>query len=250
MSTTLAVSRPVSIVPVPTQSGGRLEVHGSLKDRRLFVFLSRESLLKDDAVAERICRHFVFTNRTFIRYESDADITLRLINGMLSPWQPTWLRQLLKTAALLAAPHRWRHFSRKHRERIATIQYRAQALYDLVQYIGRGKEIVLIGRSAGARVASLVADGLLIYRVICLGYPFENPDAKPELERVKHLEHVQTPMLILQGVRDNYGGADVTTRYRFSPDTVVEIVDTDHAFNLREDQWLAVLHRMDEFVGN
>lgn len=241
--------RPVNLVPLHTHGGGRLEVHGSLDDRRLVVFLSRESLLKDDAVAQRIGRHFSVRNQTFIRYESDGDITLRLINGMLSPWQPSWLQQLLKTAALLTAPTRWRHFSRKYREHIGTIEYRVQSLRELVERLGSDKEIVLICRSAGARVASLAADDLHIHTVICLGYPFENPSTGPERARVEHLERVQTPMLIVQGNRDEYGGNEAKIRYRFSPHTVVELINTDHGFDLREDQWITVLRRMDEFVA-
>ncbi len=66
------------------------------------------------------------------------------------------------------------------------------------------KYIIIGGKSMGARIASIVADEHKVAGVICLGYPF-HPLEKPEKFRIKHLRNIQTPTLICQGERDQFG---------------------------------------------
>ena len=67
--------------------------------------------------------------------------------------------------------------------------------------------VVLIGRSSGARVISLLASRRGVAAVICLGYPFRQPGRALEPERFAHLARTTVPTLIVQGVDDPYGGA-------------------------------------------
>ncbi|MBX3098898.1 MAG: dienelactone hydrolase [Salinibacterium sp.] len=90
------------------------------------------------------------------------------------------------------------------------------------------------GRSMGGRVATLVADELQPPGVVCFGYPF-HPPAKPEQLRTAHLEHLRTPLLIVQGTRDEFGTRDDVAGYRLSP--AVELVwleDGDHGLRPRK----------------
>lgn len=77
------------------------------------------------------------------------------------------------------------------------------------------------GRSMGGRVATLVADELAAPGVVCFGYPF-HPPAKPQQLRTAHLEHLRTPLLVVQGTRDEFGTRDEVEGYALSP--AVEIV--------------------------
>lgn len=72
------------------------------------------------------------------------------------------------------------------------------------------------GRSMGGRVATLVADELGPPGVVCFGYPF-HPPAKPEQLRTAHLENLRTPMLVVQGTRDEFGTRDEVAGYGLSP---------------------------------
>ena len=83
-----------------------------------------------------------------------------------------------------------------------------------------GYEPLLIGgKSMGGRVASLVADELFhqhrIFGLACLGYPF-HPPKKPDVLRTAHLEHLQCPMLVVQGERDPFGSREEVERLRLS----------------------------------
>lgn len=69
--------------------------------------------------------------------------------------------------------------------------------------------------------------------LLCLGYPFHAP-GKPEQPRIRHLESMRTPALILQGERDQFGNREEVGTYRLSPRIRVEwIADGDHSFKPR-----------------
>lgn len=70
---------------------------------------------------------------------------------------------------------------------------------------------VLLGKSMGARMASILASEQPkhpnILGVLALGYPF-HPQGKPEKLRIDHLPDVNVPMAIVQGTRDALGNQD------------------------------------------
>ena len=80
------------------------------------------------------------------------------------------------------------------------------------------------GRSMGGRVATLIADELGPPGVVCFGYPF-HPPAKPEQLRTAHLEHLRTPLLIVQGTRDEFGTPEEVGAYELSPAVGIEWIE-------------------------
>ena len=69
---------------------------------------------------------------------------------------------------------------------------------------------------------------------MCLGYPF-HPPGKPEKLRTAHLEILRSPALIVQGVRDPFGGRDEVEAMRLSPGIAVRwLPDGDHSFEPRK----------------
>jgi predicted alpha/beta-hydrolase family hydrolase len=102
---------------------------------------------------------------------------------------------------------------------------------------GAGRDVVLVGRSSGARLATRYATRHPVAGVICLGYPFRNPAAGPELERYEHLAELTVPTLICQGWRDEYGGPNIFHDYAFSPTVRAHLFDGGHDLCLRPDAW-------------
>lgn len=101
--------------------------------------------------------------------------------------------------------------------------------------------IILIGRSSGARIVTMLAaerpcDGA-ISAVVAIGYPFKHPERADEPERYAHLRALVTPTLIVQGKHDAYGGLDCAERFRRPPIVNVAMVDGDHELHLLEQQW-------------
>src|SRR5579863_410401 len=77
----------------------------------------------------------------------------------------------------------------------------------VVAKLGKVAGLVIGGKSLGGRIASMIADEVGAAGLVCLGYPFHAP-GNPSRARIKHLEQLRTPALILQGTRDSLGGPD------------------------------------------
>ncbi|AUX79743.1 alpha/beta fold hydrolase [Sinorhizobium fredii] len=98
--------------------------------------------------------------------------------------------------------------------------------------------LIIGGKSMGGRVASMVADELhaggKVAGLICLGYPF-HPPAKPEQLRTRHLAGLQTPTLICQGTRDEFGTREEVRGYTLSDQIeVLWLEDGDHDLKPRK----------------
>jgi uncharacterized protein len=96
--------------------------------------------------------------------------------------------------------------------------------------LGGAARVVFAGKSLGGRIASLVADELGARAVVAFGYPF-HPPQEPAKLRTAHLAELTTPMLILQGTRDPFGGREEVADYRLSPAIELHwLEDGDHSF--------------------
>ena len=97
--------------------------------------------------------------------------------------------------------------------------------------------VVLGGKSMGGRIASqAVAQGVAADALVFLGYPL-HPPGKPEKLRDKHLPDVTTPMLFVQGTRDEFARWDLleATLARLGERaTLLKIEDGDHSFVVRK----------------
>ncbi|KEI72536.1 alpha/beta family hydrolase [Endozoicomonas elysicola] len=96
------------------------------------------------------------------------------------------------------------------------------------------KPVFIGGKSMGGRMATLLAaeqsgTGFLpVKGIICLGYPFY-ASGKVDKPRIEHLEHIETPVLILQGERDAMGSLEIVSSYLLSPKVKVSwLPDGNH----------------------
>ncbi len=127
----------------------------------------------------------------------------------------------------------------------------------VIAELGDVAGLVIGGKSLGGRIASMIADEVGATGLVCLGYPF-HPPGNPGRTRVKHLEDLRTPALILQGTRDSFGRPDEVAGYRLSPRVrVVWIEDGDHSFKpparsaRTEAQNLAeAISKVNSFIAN
>ena len=157
---------------------------------------------------------------------ADAGFTILLAHGAGAPMDSASMTA--SAGALGAAGFRVARFefgymaarrtseSRKPPPRAETLvpEYRAA-----VAELGATVPLIIGGKSMGGRVASMVADELhgegKIAGLLCLGYPF-HPPGKPEQLRTRHLENLETPTLICQGTRDEFGTRDEVSTYNLS----------------------------------
>ena len=85
--------------------------------------------------------------------------------------------------------------------------------------------------------------------MICISYPFKNPEMEIEPSRYLHLEKLQTNTLIIQGVNDEYGGIEITEKYIFSPKIKLLFVEGDHEFKINDLDWEKVLNKINEIIN-
>lgn len=112
-----------------------------------------------------------------------------------------------------------------------------QAWIAVLDAVGRGlpgigvtDRLVLGGRSAGARVACRTALRLGAIGVCALAFPL-HPPGRPERSRAAELAAAGVPVLVLQGVRDPFGGpaeVEVAIRRLHVADARVAQVPGDH----------------------
>jgi len=92
------------------------------------------------------------------------------------------------------------------------------------------ERLVIGGKSMGGRIASLIADEAGVAGLVCLGYPF-HPVVRPDQVRMKHLQAIRTPTLLVQGERDPFGSREEVARYKLSSAIQISwIEDGDHSF--------------------
>jgi uncharacterized protein len=228
--------------------GGRLKVHGSLSAERILVVLSRENFRQDDTLVADLIEFLVQSHFTVAHYESALIVTARNIDV---PWVrhlPRVVRLPIKALSLLCRPSDWRHFSARYRAQGSDLAFRTRALRELVRFFGPGKQLVFLTRSASSRIASGIADEVGLHKLICMGYPFKHPEHDIEPARYAHLEHLQTPCLILQGTRDSYGGIDTLHHFPLAANTALQWIDTDHSFSVSDLEWRRVRDLINNFI--
>ncbi|ASY59513.1 MULTISPECIES: alpha/beta fold hydrolase [Sinorhizobium] len=174
----------------------------------------------------------------------DAPVTILLAHGAGAPMDSASMSATAR--ALAEAGFRVVRFEfgymaarrtgeRKPPPRAETLnpEYRAA-----VAELGAKGPLIIGGKSMGGRVASMVADELhaggKVAGLICLGYPF-HPPAKPEQLRTRHLAGLQTPTLICQGTRDEFGTREEVRGYTLSDQIeVLWLEDGDHDLKPRK----------------
>ncbi len=98
-------------------------------------------------------------------------------------------------------------------------------------------ELYLIGRSAGALVATQLALEFPVKAVIALGYPFVHPTYGSQKHRIDHLLTYPKPLIIMQGAQDEYGNSFQISQIPMSSFVQVNYLDTNHDFILDDREW-------------
>ncbi|MEO5325102.1 alpha/beta hydrolase [Mesorhizobium sp. CC13] len=175
----------------------------------------------------------------------DARATILLAHGAGAPMDSASMAAAAKAlagAGFRVARFEFGYMAARRTERARKPPPRAETLNPeyraVVEQLGAKGPLVIGGKSMGGRVASMVADDLLaqgkIAGLLCLGYPF-HPPAKPEQLRTRHLATLQTPTLIVQGTRDEFGTREEVEGYALSERIeLLWLEDGDHDLKPRK----------------
>ncbi|MCW0002263.1 alpha/beta hydrolase [Pararhizobium sp. YC-54] len=176
---------------------------------------------------------------------ADARFTILLAHGAGAPMNSNSMTAA--TAALVAIGFRVARFefnymaarrtsaSRKPPPKAEKLIPEYRSAIEALEVYG---PLIIGGKSMGGRVASMIADELhvsgKITGLLCLGYPF-HPPGKPTSLRTQHLETIQTPTLICQGTRDEFGNDAEVANYGLSDQIdILWLEDGDHDLKPRK----------------
>lgn len=127
----------------------------------------------------------------------------------------------------------WRVAGKKVAARPATLDVAWRETAPRVLELAAGLPLVVGGRSAGARVACRTASEVGAVGVVCLAFPL-HPPGSPEKSRLEELLEPEVPVLVLQGTRDPFGGADTVAAEVASHRQVrvVPVPEADHGMRV------------------
>ncbi len=228
--------------------GGELFHFGDGSEKTRIFFLERDDSFRDKELIEYLKELFIdkefsvsifYPPNAAFKRKIDPDFKLRNRPG--TPWR------FLMTLSLIFQPIYWKYFIDSHIKRMGTIEYQAQSFVKAFHSLSPLPTFIL-GRSSGARIATLVADQLAVAGLICIGYPFRNPDGGDEPARYRHLESLKTPCLLLQGEKDPYGGLGLNEKYKLSESISLKFMNVDHDFILTEEARIEFTEIVDRFI--
>ena len=217
---------------------------------KIVFIIGRDSWHKDNAV-NHVLINFLKESNYKIEWQDPAGNVLHLLRNFENKFKklPKSLKKInLRLVQLFYGILHWNYFVYLYILRNGSIDLRIQKLKKRIEKLGNQNEIIVLARSSGGRFCSKIADDLEIKQLICLSYPFKHPHEKPEKDRYLHLEKIATPMLIIQGDMDEYGGSEIKEQYNFSACVDLMFVNSDHNFLLCEDEWKRVLSTISEKI--
>jgi hypothetical protein len=222
----------------------------------IFIILERDSYERDAIFLQKLIQSLSQPNRTMVWYNPSGVGTSQMISSHPSINKlPKLFRYPIKLLLLVIKnPHLLINYLSIDSYRESTIEGRCANLKKFIKQFPTGSHIVLLGRSAGARVATKITHDSeiqklgMLQNIIAIGYPFKHPDHDPEPDRYQHLETITIPTLIIQGTHDEYGGATIREHYSLSPAVSLSFVDTNHDFQITQHQFDSVVTTIENFL--
>ncbi|MFZ2989906.1 alpha/beta family hydrolase [Ideonella sp.] len=214
----------------------------------ILLFVGRDDWQKDEAL-NAVLFEKLKENDVEILWEDPAAEFIQSLKNIEQGlgFLPAIFRRInLRLAQVIFGLRHPSYFIYLRGRRNGSVQSRCESLKKTIRDRGVAARTIVISRSSGGRVASLIADQMGLKQLVCLGYPFRRPGHGDEPERYSHLASLQTPMLIIQGKHDAYGGLGIEQEYVFSDKIECVFIDTDHNFDLTE----AMAHELVELIEN
>lgn len=202
--------------------------------KKILLLVGRDDWQKDGALNLALLSQLKKNNIEVMWEDPAAEMIyfLRKIERRVSFLPSATSKYKLRLMQLFYAVSHPSYFLYLLRKKNNSLEQRCESLKRRIRRYNIADRTTVLSRSSGGRVSSLIADELGLKHIVCLGYPFKHPDQNAEPDRYTHLESLKTPMLIIQGVHDEYGGAEIEGKYRFNENTKLLFVNTNHDFNI------------------
>ena len=236
---------------------------GSLDTANVLLFIRRSNTHKNSAPLQQLLNRLVLDGYLLLWTESKYQSINKFLNekchktlswldqicGIQESFLKTNLRRLIKGCSLLCYPAKWGFLF--HWKFSNPIAHDLKLNHEVIRTLCKNKSVSILSHSAGGVIASYLTDEPNLHKIICFGYPFKHPEKTMEVYRTERLKLIHQPFLIIQGIRDEYGGLGVENSYDLSPAIRLEYVDATHEYeNLSEEDWSKVIKSIDSFLMN
>ena len=222
---------------------GELCIHhlGALDATTVVVMLGRNNVQRRSSSIDALLCELHKAGLTVCWCERRGHLNARLRATALANIEEAWLGALAsrhpvpgRLATTLVRLYLKSRYPKRRYVVLDKWSLRADAQDDLRLFLRTlpERQVFIVSHSAGGLVASLAAAEPAIQKMVCFGYPFKHPDKPEEPSRTAHLAGLGKPFLIIQGGRDEYGGAQDVGRYVLSSQIAVAAVDADHDYEL------------------
>ena len=215
------------------------------------LLIGRDNWQRDNGL-NTILLNYLKQTAVTILWEDPAAIIFYKILYYLNKikWLPEWSRlYLTRITQLILCFFKPGYYTYMKTKLNQSIEGRVSSLEKRISEFNDQYDLIILSRSSGGVISSLLADKLAINQLICISYPFENPDNGVEPYRFEHLQYLETPFLIFQGINDEYGGVEVTEKYKLANCIELHFVGADHNFDLTKENWQPVLSKIDTLLN-
>jgi uncharacterized protein len=228
-----------------------LQVRGVRMDaQKILLLIGRDNWLQDYAL-NRMLLERLENRGVEIVWEDGAGKFVHYLNKLKKryTWMPCFTKKWnIKIIQIIYGILHPGYFLTVYKKKISPIKFRSEYLIKTINQLGKKKNIYVLSKSSGARMATLLADQANLKHVICLSYPFRHPEAAEEPDRYLHLEKIKTSITIIQGDKDAYGGAEIKGKYKFSPSVELMFIDASHAFEINATQANEVVNKIEKIL--
>ena len=218
--------------------------------RKILLLVGRDNWQRDDSVNNSLLKNLKQKNIQIKWEDPVGRYTYKLRRfEQKNKWIPTSVKKYnFRLVLFIYSIFHWNYFNYLKGRKNPSIELRCEKLKKTILELGKENEIIILSRSSGGRISSLIADELNLQYIICLGYPFKNPLNEKEPSRYLHLQNLRTKMLIIQGSKDEYGDLEIENEYVLSPSTELLFVEGNHDFEISEKDWGKVFVKINKII--
>lgn len=178
------------------------------------------------------------------------------------PWMQTWKQCLQKLGRVVTFDYDYMRENRKRPDPLPQLIAAHRSALASAKTVG-DEPVILIGKSMGGRIGCHVALEERVDGLVCLGYPLCAMGDRAKL-RDEVLRALQTPILFVQGTRDQLCPLDLLEKVRAEMNVrnVLHVVEGgDHSLRVRKRDLEAtgqtqeeidrrILEAIDQFVNS
>lgn len=168
-----------------------------------------------------------------------SQCTLLFLHGTHTTYDSNWMEQISTALSELPVkiirpefPSIYKENSEHNDQTIKLVEY----IVDFVQNEKIGNNLIVVGKSLGAKVAVEFATNHPVKSLLLLGFPMTYQSGKVRAERVEKINSLDLPVQIIQGEFDRYGKKEILSKLNFKKNIELKWIDkVDHSYLAQGD---------------